>query len=95
MREAEYRAILSYMDERLDATSHDAEHTRRVLFGALEIAEGEQDVDFDVLIAACLLHDIARPDEARCGCDHAAVGAERAYDFLLSLVCRGASQRVI
>ena len=84
MSEQEYRAILAYMDEKLDATSHDAEHTRRVLFNALEIAEGDPDVDFDVLIAACLLHDIARPDEAACGCDHAAVGAQRAYELLLA-----------
>ena len=84
MSEQEYRAILAYMDEKLDATSHDAEHTRRVLFNALEIAEGDPDVDFDVLIAACLLHDVARPDEAACGCDHAEVGALRAYDFLLA-----------
>ena len=82
MRKEEYRAILAYMDEKLDATSHDAEHTRRVLFNALEIAEGESDIDLDVLIAACLLHDIARPDEAATGCDHAAVGARKAYEFL-------------
>lgn len=84
MKKEEYRAILAYMDEKLDATSHDAEHTRRVLFNALEIAKGDETVDLDVLIAACLLHDVARPDEAATGCDHAAVGAVRAYDFLLS-----------
>ena len=85
MREQEYRAILAYMDEKLDATSHDAEHTRRVLFNALEIAQGDGELDLDVLIAACLLHDVARPDEAATGCDHAAVGAVKAYDFLCSL----------
>lgn len=65
-------------------SAHDAEHVRRVLFLALEIAESEPSADRDVLIAACLLHDIARgeqfADPAVC---HARRGAERARTFLL------------
>ena len=65
-------------------SAHDAEHVRRVLFLALEIAEAEPAADRDVLIAACLLHDIGREEQFRdpslC---HAQVGAEKAYRFLL------------
>ena len=66
-------------------SAHDAEHVRRVLFLALEIAEAEPAADRDVLIAACLLHDIGREEQFRdpslC---HAQVGAEKAYRFLVS-----------
>lgn len=64
-------------------SAHDAEHVRRVLYLALEIAETEPTADRDVLIAACLLHDIGREEQFRdpslC---HAQVGAEKAYRFL-------------
>lgn len=64
--------------------AHDKEHIYRVLYNALEIAEEEQDVNYDVLIAACLLHDIGRKEQfenpALC---HAIVGSEKAYQFLL------------
>ena len=50
---------------------------------ALEIAETEQGVDRDVLICACLLHDIGRQEQFEnpelC---HAQVGADKAYRFL-------------
>ena len=40
-------------------------------------------MDMDVLVAACLLHDIGRPDQiADPSLCHAQVGAERAYAFL-------------
>ena len=65
-------------------SAHDEEHIYRVLYNALRIAQGEADVDYDVLIAACLLHDIGRPEQFRdptlC---HARVGSEKAYCFLL------------
>lgn len=63
--------------------AHDCEHIYRVLGVALDIARSEQDVDLDVLIAACLLHDIARAEQLRdkrvC---HAEAGAEKALKFL-------------
>lgn len=65
-------------------SAHDREHVYRVLYVALDIAETETDVDTDVLIAACLLHDIARKEQnenpALC---HAEVGAEKAKRFLV------------
>lgn len=71
------------MMECMSDSAHDKQHIYRVLYNALEIARTEETVDYDVLIAACLLHDIGRKeqfeDPALC---HAAVGAEKAYRFL-------------
>lgn len=65
-------------------TAHDKEHVYRVLYNALEIAGEENNVNYDILIAACLLHDIGRKEQfenpALC---HAEVGSEKAYQFLL------------
>lgn len=64
-------------------SAHDAEHIRRVLGVGLDIAAHEPGADVDVVIAACLLHDIGRMEQMRdpalC---HAAVGAEKARAFL-------------
>ena len=38
-------------------SAYDKEHIYRVLYNALEIAKTENNVDYDILIAACLLHD--------------------------------------
>ncbi len=66
-------------------TAHDKEHVYRVLYHALEIAKTENNVNYDILIAACLLHDIGRKEQfenpALC---HAIVGGEKAYQFLLA-----------
>ena len=71
--------MLSCMDD----SAHDKEHVYRVLYNALEIAQSESNIDHDVLIGACLLHDIGRREQfenpALC---HAMVGAEKAYRFL-------------
>lgn len=78
-----YQTLEAYMLSCMDDSAHDKEHIYRVLYNALVIAKGEPGVDYDVLIAACLLHDIARPEQIRdpslC---HAAVGSEKAYTFL-------------
>lgn len=63
----------------MEDTAHDKEHIYRVLYNALEIAKTENNVNYDVLIAACLLHDIGRKEQfentALC---HAIVGSEKA-----------------
>lgn len=65
---------------------HDRSHIDRVLYAALDIARFEERVDMDVLIAACLLHDIGRPAQAKdASIDHAVFGAQMALDFLLSI----------
>ena len=72
-----------FMLASMEDSAHDKEHVYRVLANAMVIAEAEEAVDYDILICACLLHDIGRPDQIRdpslC---HAAVGCEKAYAFL-------------
>ncbi len=79
-----YSLLENYMLSCMQDTTHDREHIYRVLYQALEIAGQEQGVDFDVLIAACLLHDIGRQEQfADPRLCHARVGAEKAYAFLM------------
>lgn len=81
-----FRRIEAHMLACMRDSAHDKDHVYRVLYNAMTIAKTETVADMDVLIAACLLHDIARQDQlndpAIC---HAQLGSERAYDFLLSL----------
>lgn len=86
MNGADYRKIENYMLACMGDTAHDKDHIYRVLYNALEIAASERDVDYDVLIAACLLHDIGRKEQFRdptvC---HARAGGEKAHKFLLDI----------
>lgn len=79
-----YQRIENYMLSCMTDSAHDPEHIYRVLFSALQIAKTEENVDYDVLIAACLLHDIGRreqfADPTLC---HAEVGARKAHQYLL------------
>lgn len=83
MNRETYCLLENYMLSCMEDSAHDKEHIYRVLFNALEIAGTESGVDYDVLIGACLLHDIGRKEQfenpALC---HAAVGSEKAYRFL-------------
>lgn len=80
-----YRRIEAYMRGCMSDSAHDCEHVRRVLYTALDIAAHESEpVDFDILTAACLLHDIGRQEQfADPRLCHAAVGAEKARLYLL------------
>lgn len=78
-----YILLESYMQSCMEDSVHDQEHIYRVLYHAMQIAEEETGVDYDVLIAACLLHDIGRKDQfADSSLCHAMVGGEKAYSFL-------------
>lgn len=83
MKQTTYSLLENYMLSCMEDSAHDKEHIYRVLYHALEIAKTEAGVDYDVLIAACLLHDIARKEQfenpALC---HAQVGGVKAYRFL-------------
>lgn len=80
-----YGLLNDYMISQMDDAAHDREHVLRVLYNAMDIASYENDVDIDVLIAACLLHDVGRREQfADPSVCHAAVGAGKAYDFLKS-----------
>ena len=83
MNKEEYALIENYMRMCMEDSAHDQEHIYRVLYNALDIAKTEKNVDHDILIAACLLHDIGRKEQfenpALC---HAVVGSDKAYRFL-------------
>ena len=84
MNKETYSLLENYMLDCMDDSAHDKEHVYRVLYNALEIAKDESGVNYDVLIAACLLHDIGRKEQfenpAVC---HAVAGSDKAYRFLL------------
>ena len=84
MKKQTYALLEAYMLSCCADSAHDREHIYRVLGNALEIGRETPGVDWDVLIAACLLHDVGRPEQFRdpnlC---HAQVGSEKAYRFLL------------
>ena len=83
MNKKDYSVIENYMRSCMQDSAHDVEHVYRVLNNALVIAEDQLDVDYDVLITACLLHDIARPEQiADPSLCHATVGSEKAFRFL-------------
>ena len=78
-----YALLDDFMGNSMADSAHDKEHVYRVLYNALAIAKTEESVDYDVLITACLLHDIGRREQiADSSLCHAEVGAEKAYDFL-------------
>ena len=85
MNKATYSLLENFMLTCMEDSAHDKEHVYRVLYHALEIARTENNVDYDVLIGACLLHDIGRKEqfENPTVC-HAMVGSEKAYDFLIA-----------
>ncbi len=84
MTEEIYNLIENYMLSCMEDSAHDKEHIYRVLYNALEIAKAEDEVDYDVLIAACLLHDIGRRDQfENPSVCHAMVGGEKAFCFLM------------
>lgn len=83
MTPSTFTLIERHMLSNMQDSAHDKEHIYRVLYLALDIAKTEPSVDYDVLICACLLHDIGRKEQfenpSLC---HAQVGGEKAYQFL-------------
>lgn len=83
MTKQEYQTIEAYMLDCMKDSAHDRMHVYRVLDMAMMIAKEQQGADMDILIAACLLHDIGRPEQfADPRLCHAQVGGEKAYRFL-------------
>lgn len=86
MKRELFHTIESYMFSCMDGSAHDTQHVYRVLWNALDIAATETDVDYDILITACLLHDIGRPEQlADPSLCHARVGEKKAEEFLIGL----------
>lgn len=83
MEKNTYTLLENYMFSCMEDSAHDADHIYRVLYNALDIAQTEKDVNPDILISACLLHDIGRKEQfENPKVSHAAAGAEKAYSFL-------------
>ena len=84
MKKETYLLLENYMLSCMGDSAHDKEHVYRVLYTALDIAQTLQDVDYDILICSCLLHDIGRKEQfenpAVC---HAKAGVEKAKNFLI------------
>ena len=83
MTKEQYKVLNNYMLEHSDNNAHDSYHIYRVLNQALLLAKNYKDINYDVLITSCLLHDIARnkqfKDKTLC---HAIEGGIMAYDYL-------------
>jgi len=85
MNKSMYDTIENYMHECMKDAAHDPEHIFRVLYLSLSIASKiTENINFDVLIASCLLHDIGREQQYKnqniC---HAEIGGTMAKEFLL------------
>lgn len=80
-----YKRLEGYMLSCMKDSAHDREHVYRVLNNAVAIARHEAGIDWDVLIASALLHDISRAEQlADPTVCHALHGAEKAYAFLMA-----------
>lgn len=94
MTQREYREIEAFMNRYMTESVHNRDHIFRVLYAALMIAQDEQPLDMDVLIAACMLHDIGREAQSKdLNLDHAEIGAEIAYKYLLGALWEEARAR--
>jgi len=85
MNKCMYDIIEKYMYDCMKDSAHDPEHIFRVLYQSLKIASKINDnINYDVLIASCLLHDIGRGEQFKNpkNC-HAEVGGIMAKKFLL------------
>ncbi len=85
MTREEYREIEAYMLLQMKDSAHDKHHVYRVLNSALDIYHWEHSVDIDVLVAACLLHDIGREKQFdNLELCHAKIGGDMAYEYLIA-----------
>ena len=84
MDKATFSQIEKYMLECMKDSAHDKEHVYRVLYLALDIAKNESNVNIDILIAACLLHDIGRTEQFKNPrLRHELIGSQKAYAYLI------------
>jgi uncharacterized protein len=84
MNRQTFAALEAFMLASMTDPAHDGLHIYRVLNMALEIASHEAGVDMEILLAACLLHDIGRERQfANPALCHAREGAQMAYVWLI------------
>lgn len=80
--------VRAIVGKELSCAAHNLDHVERVYRLCLVLAEGERDLDLEILKLAALLHDIARVREDRDDSgqtDHAVLGAEMAGKILRDL----------
>lgn len=86
MNKRTYKTLENHAAAMMGDSAHDMQHIYRVLFQAMNIAKSYPEVNQDILIASCLLHDIGRQAQFRnpalC---HAVEGGKMAYAFLREL----------
>lgn len=83
-----YQKISDRVKKEMTYAAHDFDHVMRVYNICLSLAENEKNIDYDILVPAILLHDIARSqeDEDPTGqIDHAVLGAKMAEAILIEL----------
>jgi len=83
-----FTEIEKILNDRLECSAHKLDHIYRVYDLCILIGEHEENVDFEILLPAALLHDIARTEESmdKSGMiDHAILGGEVASSILLEL----------
>lgn len=81
----EYDSLWLSAEKELEPGSHDMQHVRRVYSMSLRLGSTVKDMNFDILLPAVILHDIARKreDDLRPEpFDHAEEGAKMAYGIL-------------
>lgn len=84
LKKEDYKLTEDYMLSCMTDSAHDTQHIYRVLYTALDISRYEKNVDTDILITSCLLHDIGRDKQfADPKISHAVAGGDMAYVFLL------------
>ena len=83
MNQQNYTLIENYMLSCMEDSAHGKDHIYRVLYQALEIAKTEENVDYDVLITACLLHDVGRWMQYKEGIPHEKAGVMLAEEILI------------
>jgi len=86
MNKSMYKKIEKYMLKCMKDSAHDSEHIYRVLYLSLNIASKiSEKINFDILIASCLLHDIGRKEQYKNqNACHAEIGGKMAKKFLLN-----------
>ncbi|MEM4662538.1 MAG: HD domain-containing protein [Candidatus Diapherotrites archaeon] len=85
LMEPKYARLLKRVEKELACSAHNIEHVKRVYKLCMLIANGDEDVDLDVLKSAAILHDVARvkEDSDKTGkVDHAILGAKMARQIL-------------
>lgn len=84
MNQTQYDRVKDYMRACVADAAHAEDHVTRVTNAAMEIAKSVVGADREVLLCACLLHDIGRGEQMKDPSrHHAQVGAEKAGEYLL------------